>query len=69
VDLLSSFLTSTLRRLKRESHETPIAKALSGSESVRVTVELLDRRDDIGRYIIDGEPVETGSQVITNRPV
>lgn len=46
VELVSGFLVSALRRIVRERSETMVAKALSGSENLKVSAELINTIDD-----------------------
>lgn len=48
VDLVSGFLVSAFRRIVRERSETMVAKALSGSENLRVSADLIEKIDTVG---------------------
>jgi hypothetical protein len=48
VELVSGFLVSALRRIVRERSETMVAKALSGSENLKVSAELIGKIDAAG---------------------
>ncbi|KAF2194433.1 hypothetical protein K469DRAFT_616926 [Zopfia rhizophila CBS 207.26] len=51
VDIFSGFLINALRRLVRERSETTIAKALSGSQNLQLSAELIDKAEEIGPTI------------------
>jgi hypothetical protein len=48
VELVSGFLVSSFRRIVRERSETMVAKALSGSENLKVSADLIGRIDTAG---------------------
>jgi hypothetical protein len=48
VELVSGFLVSALRRIVRERSETMVAKALRGSENLKVNADLIGRIDAAG---------------------
>jgi vacuolar protein sorting-associated protein 3 len=51
VELVSGFLASALRRIVRERSETLLAKALSGSENLKINADLIDKIEEIGPSI------------------
>ena len=55
VELISGFLVSALRRIVRERSETMMAKALSGADNLKTSVNLIDRIEETGPSI---EPVD-----------
>jgi hypothetical protein len=48
VELVSGFLVSALRRIVRERSETMLAKALSGSENLKINADLIDKIKEVG---------------------
>lgn len=48
VELVSGFLVSALRRIVRDRGETILAKALNGSENLRINVDLIERIEEVG---------------------
>ena len=48
VELVSGFLVSALRRIVRERSETMVAKALSGSENLKISAELIGKIEAAG---------------------
>ncbi|KAI9739272.1 MAG: hypothetical protein M1834_007485 [Cirrosporium novae-zelandiae] len=57
VELIEGFLVNSLRRLTREKNETMIVKALSGSENLQISAELIEKCELLGPKI---EAVESG---------
>lgn len=51
VEIISGFLVSALGRIVRERSETVIAKALSGSENLRTSADLIEKIQDVGPSI------------------
>lgn len=51
VELVSGFLVSALRHIVRERSQTMVAKALSGSENLKVNAELIGKIDTAGPSI------------------
>lgn len=59
VELVSGFLVSALRRIVRERSEVRVAKALSGSENLKVSVELIKLRDKMGPQLeVEGDSAD-----------
>ncbi|RFU35744.1 hypothetical protein B7463_g606, partial [Scytalidium lignicola] len=48
VEIISGFLVSALRRIVQERSETMIAKALSGSENLKTSADLIEKIKEVG---------------------
>jgi len=51
IDVFSGFLINALRRLVRERSETAMAKALSGSQNLQISSDLIDKSAELGPTI------------------
>jgi hypothetical protein len=51
VNIFSTFLVNSLQRLVREQRENLMIKALSMSQNLRVSEQLIDRAAEVGPFI------------------
>jgi hypothetical protein len=51
VEIFGGFIVSALRRLVRERNESRVARALQGSENLRVNVEKIERVEEMGGVV------------------